>query len=269
MSASLKEAWLHPVGHTWPVSVARILMALVAWSEIAPTYRLFAATDGAKLWLALLFWVASPLMLLGVRSRWSTLATGLSILGGWVFLGELGTDDHFRRHHVYMLGVSTICLAFTPCGGALSWDRLQGRGGDRGDLWALSLLRLQVVALYLYGAWDKTYWAFPERMESYYLHLFHGAEYPGEGFAMAMVVAGYGAVLLEYVLAVGFLSRRATPWMVLLGIGFHFLIYWTLTVSTFTVLMYVLFIVLLDPDWLGIRLQRAAGVAPTGPTNRD
>lgn len=251
------ERWVRVEGSAWPVSLARVLFALCAWTELGATFRLFSSLDSTKLALSLLFWVASTLMLFGVRARLSTLVTGLTLVASWQLLGEHGGDDHFRRHHTYLLAVLITLLALTPCGGAMSWDRLRGRGADRGDLWALWLIRFQVSAIYLFGAWDKTFPGFPDRMEANYLHLFWGADHPGAWFTRAMFVAAWGAVLLEYALAVAVLSPRWMRWWILPAIAFHAIIYWTLTVSVFSALMFSVFVVLLDPDRVGGILERA------------
>lgn len=252
------DALLSWPGSTRAVSLLRICWALLIWSEFGETFRLFESVfPWYKLVLSLVVWVGSSAMLVGASSRLACAVTGAALLVCFLVLGEYGGDDHFRRHHVYTLSFIPILLALTPCGGSFSLDRLRlvrcaqqdntSAAPEQGDLWAVRLVQMQVVAMYLWAAYDKTFWGFHERMEMYASEIYFGAEHPGSWFALAMGIAGYGAVLLEYVLPFALLHPKTRLWALVSGVAFHALIYWTLSVATYTVVMFSLYLAFLDP----------------------
>lgn len=246
-------------GSTRQVSLLRIALVLLIWTELAARFRLVSSLGHEPLqWIALISWVLTPLMLLGVQSQLTTGLVGLLLLVTWQTVG-LGQQDHgFASHHYYMLGISTCWLALTPCGGSFSVDRWlavrQARAERRpappehGPLWALWLLRLQIVAMYLYAAWDKSDPYFGNHFEqAMRLHVLGGDFFP-QGVKPLMDVLAYGSVVLEYVLPFALLWRPTRNVALVVGILFHFAIYWTLSVSTFSATMTALYLVFLDPD---------------------
>jgi hypothetical protein len=244
-------------GSTRAVSLVRVLVALLIWSEFGDTFRLVSSFhDPAKLALGTTVWLGSFAMLAGWWSRAASLVTGVTLLTCWQVLGELGGDDHFRRHHVYTLAVTATLLSLTPCGGSFSLDRVRaGSPPEVGDLWAVTLIKLQVVAMYLWAAYDKSFPAFRYRMEHYTSDHYFGAEHPGPWFATAMMVAGYGSVVLEYALPFALWWPRSRPVALVAGVLFHAVLYWTLSVATYTCTMFTLYVLFVDPStvhrWLG------------------
>lgn len=257
-------------GSTRAVSVVRILWVLLVWAEFGSTFRLHESIGAPdKLVLAAVLWLGSIAMLVGAWSRLASAVTGGVLLGSWMWLGELGVDDHFRRHHVYTLAIVAALLAATPCGGSFSLDRLwevraaraSGRSppSEHGDLWATRLVQLQVAAMYLWAAYDKTSPVFGQRMEMYTSSYYFGAEHPGVWFSWAMAVAGYGSVVLEYVLPFALWFPRTRVAAVVAGVVFHAVIYWTLSVATYSCSMFVLYLLFLDPAAVHARIDELVG----------
>jgi hypothetical protein len=256
---SLLDRVLYAPGSTRAVSLVRIAWALLVWTEFGATFRLHSSIgDPLKLGLSFVVWTGSTAMLLGFRSRWAAGITGAALAASWIGLGEIGGDDHFRRHHVYTLVIVSLMLAATPCGGSFSLDRLRivrdarAAGApvppERGDLWATHLVQLQVAAMYLWAAWDKSSPAFHQRMEMYTSDFYFGAEHPGPWYAVVMGIAGYGAVALEYVLPFALWWPRTRTAALLAGVLFHAVVYWTLAVATYTCSMFVLYMLFVDPE---------------------
>jgi hypothetical protein len=245
-------------GSTRAVSLVRICWALLIWTEFGSTFRLFESVQSLpKLLLSLVVWVGSSAMLVGLSSRLACAITGAALLASFLVLGELGGDDHFRRHQVYTIAIGSALLALTPCGGSFSLDRWrqvqearrQGQPPppETDDLWAVQLLQLQVAAMYLWAAYDKSWWGFHERMEMYVSVLYFGTEHPGPWFTVAMAIAGYGAVLLEYMLPLALLLPRTRAAALTAAIAFHAVIYWTLSVASYTCVMFALLLLFVDP----------------------
>lgn len=246
-------------GSTRQVSLLRILLVLLIWTELGNRFRLVGSLGHEPLqWIALLCWVLTPLMLLGIKARLSTGLVGLVLLFAWQFQGLAQGDIHFTRHHVYTLAISSFWLAFTPCGGSFSWDRLRSvrraraEGtpvpAEHGKLWGLWLLRLQIAAMYLFAAWDKSDPWFAKHFEQAMRRHVLGGEFFSETSIAMLDVMANTSVALEYALPFTLLWRPTRNLSLVVGIGFHFLIYWWLSVATFSATMVALYLVFLDPD---------------------
>lgn len=256
---SALEGWLQRPGPTEAVSLVRLLLGLVVWCEVGERFRLEESLgpEPERVLLGALVWVGSTGMVLGARSAASSLLTGLTLAVCWQWLGLELEDDHFRRHHLYALAAACTLLSMTPCGGSLSLDRwlavrrARATGAplppQEGDLWAVPLLQLQVAAIYVFAAWDKSWPAFHHRMEHYASDLYFGAEHPGPWFTVVMAVAGYGSVALEYALPFGLWWAPTRRVALVVGLSFHAFVYWSMSVASFSVTMATLYLLFVDP----------------------
>ncbi len=104
--------------------------------------------------------------------------------------------------------------------------------------------------MYLWAAYDKSTPYFHERMEHYTSQYYYGSEHPGPWFTAAMVVCGYGAVALEYALPFTLWWPRTRAASFAVGIWFHLVLYWTMSVSTYTCTMLALYLAYVDPKAL-------------------
>ena len=102
--------------------------------------------------------------------------------------------------------------------------------------------------MYFWAAWDKSSLAFGERIEHVYTRLYFGTYEPGAWFSPLMHIGAYGAVLLEYLLPFVLWFSYGRRVFLPVAIAFHLVIYYTLTVGTYTVTMYVLFLLFLPPE---------------------
>lgn len=252
------------VGSTRAVSLVRLLLPLLVWTELGKMLRLVESLGVPwKVPLSFAVGASSLAMLLGWHARLASLATGASVLGCWWLLGEVGGDIDFVRHHVYALGIASVWLSLTPCGGSFSVDRaLATRRGqpteETGDLWATLLIRMQVVAIYLFAAYDKTDGVFGAHYEqTMRAHLFGSDRLP-QTLLDALHTVAYASVALEWLLPLALLWRPTRTVALIAGVGFHFLVYWTLSVGTFSSTMVVLYLAFVDPQvvhrWVGFAL---------------
>lgn len=162
----------------------------------------------------------------------------------------------FVHAHSYLLMSAVVVLALAPNGRSLSLDRWRrlGRGTalpELGPVWPLVLLRLQVALVYFWGAVDKTNVAFLsgsrlQQMAWYYFGSHEGMRVPL--LDEALVLGGIGTVVLEYALAFGLWFAPARRWLVPLGALFHFAIFASVPVGTFSVLTVFLYLAFPDPD---------------------
>jgi hypothetical protein len=189
---------------------------------------------------------------------------------------ELGREP-WTHHHTYVLAAGTFLCALTPCGRSYSLDRWLAlrraeRAGrpappERGNLWGLRLIALQLSLIYLYTAYDKTTAAFlgGERMEGILLYYYLGSDLPRwPGFHALMAAVSVATVLLEYALGVGLLFRRTRRRLVLPGLALHAAFYVLLPVRTYSATIFVLYLAYFDAGAVHAVIDRLSGYAGPG-----
>ncbi|WP_176480245.1 HTTM domain-containing protein [Mesorhizobium sp. WSM3859] len=161
--------------------------------------------------------------------------------------------------YTYLLAVAALLIALTPCDRSYSLDRYLAvtraeRTGvpppaERGNLWGLRLIVVQLSVLYFFAAFDKSNHAFLSgaRLEQIFLWFYAGSDYPS-GLAWLATLVSFGVVALEYCLAFGLPFRATRRDLVLPGLAFHAIIYVTLPVYTFSATMALLYLAYFDAD---------------------
>ncbi len=261
-------------GSTRAIGLFRLFWALILWArwadELLPFKRI-----GYEYWLmAALFFVSTTGMVIGYKSRFSSLVAGCVTLYMVFVAGHMDGVDSWTHHHTTFLAVCTFLLALTPCGDSFSLDRwLEVRRAEQqneawpqevGNLWATRLIALQLAAIYFWGAINKCRDAFldGDRLEQPIMYLYFGSDSPGEWLHWICVAAAWGTVLLEFALAFGLWFRRFRPPLLVMGLILHFMIYYLLPVTVFTVASIAVYLVFLDPKTVHAFVDRLVGVQP-------
>lgn len=252
-------------GSTRAAGLLRIGLALLIWSRFAQEMALFSANHHWKAILGALFFLVTACMLVGFHSRTSAFSSAL-------FVGILYFKFASVAHHKYLLFVAPLLLSLTPCGASYSLDRWLAVGKarqegsplpeERGDLWALRLIALQVSAVYFWGAFDKSsrFFLSGEPLQYLYLYLYSGSDYPAWPYFPALMQAlAVATVGLEYLLAFALWSGRYRRYFLPIGMAFHFLLYYTIPVYTFSLTMILLYLAFVDPDAVHEALERVHG----------
>ena len=243
-------------GSTRTAALMRIGLPLLIWSRLGSHFLIYKHHEPLRLLLVASYFLSTTAMLVGWRSRLSSAWTGLTMMAIYYWLGMASGVESYTHHHIYVLAIAPLLLAFTECGRSWSWDRWRAlRCGaappERGPTWGLVLITLQLSQIYLWGAVSKCSGAFlsGDRMEQIFMRLYVDSDYPDfPGFHELMVAGAVGAIVLEVVLAVGLFIRRTHRWLLPLGILFHAFMYVTLPVATFSASMWLLYLAALDPD---------------------
>lgn len=288
------SAWLSAAvsrsGSTRSAGLLRVALATLAMALYGGELQLFRTLDGVSLGLGLLTQVASVCMWLGLAARASTAATGLCLVAAHFHFGVGLGRGAFLQHQSWLLATTVLLLSLTPCGGSYSVDRAllvarAARRGhaapeERGDVWALRLVALQLSAVYLYGALQKTSAAFlgGSRLQQIFLELYWGSDRPqGRWFAAAAMGLALAVTGLEYALAVGLWTRRGRGPLLALGLAMHAGFHYLLPVGIFSALCAALYLAFLPPErvhgWLeavhgappGAGREAAAGAQETAP----
>ncbi len=242
-------------------ALIRIGLALLLWGRWAGEVALFRYPSVSGLLLSGAFFTTTTAMLFGLFSRAATAAAGVVAFTMYYYVGFGLGREPWTHHHVYLLAMATLLCALTPCGRSYSVDRWlavrrASRAGrppspERGNLWGLRLIALQLSMVYLWSAFDKTTPGFlgGDRLEMIVMWFYLGSDYPTwSGFPALMAVASVAAVALEYALGIGLLFSRTRKWLVIPGLLWHGIIFVTLSVATFSLTMWCLYLAYFDAD---------------------
>ncbi len=246
-------------GSTRSAGLLRIVLALIVWVRYASGMTPWHDPAPERVLLGAVFFVSSSMMLVGWWSRAATAVTALTTLAAYG-LGARGDEPNWYHHHTFLLTVALGLLAMAPCGRSFSVDRWRSGVPERGPLWALDLIGLQVAIVYAWGAAIKVDLAFlsGHDLDVIAAYLYTGALPVGLPSWVLSGAAG-GVVMLEAALAVGLWSAASRRWLLPAGIVLHATIYWLLPVSTFTVTMISLYLVFVDPEAVHAAVDRVVG----------
>lgn len=247
---------------TRSAALLRIGLAVLIFTRFADGMMLTRSLDRIGAALLVSFWVATGAMLIGYRAQLATAATALTLTASVAYLGKLQHQSAWAsHHHVYLLIVTTACVAFTPSGRSYSLDRWlairrslarsEPLPKERGRVGALYLCAIQLTAVYFWGAYNKTTFGFlsGDKLESQLLEQIFDSDPPIiPAWHALMSAASIGTVLLEYALAFGLWIPVARRWLIPIGIVFHAIIYMTLPVTIFSALSCLLYLTYLEPD---------------------
>lgn len=261
-------------------ALIRIGLAMLFWSRWAGELLLYMDQSPAGLFLAANFFVATALLFVGYHSRAAAVWTGFVGLAMYYHFGfQLGREP-WTHHHTYLLAVAALLVALTPCGRSYSLDRYLAviraeRAGlpppaERGNLWGLRLIVVQLSVLYFFAAFDKSNHAFLSgaRIEAIFLWYYAGSDYPA-GLAWPATIVSFGVVALEYCLAFGLPFRATRRYLVLPGLAFHAIIYLTLPVYTFSATMALLYLAYFDADAVDKVIARLQGAGSAGTAGEE
>lgn len=255
-------------------ALIRIGLAMLFWARWAGELLLYMDQSPAGLFLAGNFFVATTLLFVGYHSRAAAVWTGAVGMAMYHYFGfQLGREP-WTHHHTYLLAVAALLIALTPCDRSYSLDRYLAviRGertgvpppAERGNLWGLRLIVVQLSVLYFFAAFDKSNHAFLSgaRLEQIFLWFYAGSDYPA-GLAWPATIVSVAVVALEYCLAFGLPFRATRRYLVLPGLAFHAIIYLTLPVYTFSATMALLYLAYFDADAVDKLLARLQGTGST------
>lgn len=253
-------------------ALIRIGLALILWVRYGRVLLLFRDLTPLSVGRGVAFFVLTTLMLVGLRSRLSSALTAALLWLFYYYWGQHLGREGWTHHHTYLLAIGVTLVALTPCDKSYSIDRWlairraertgQDPPEERGNVWGLRLIVLQLSAIYLFAAWDKSTWAFlsGERMESYLAWYYLGFEYPTRTWLPALcMIISVGTVALEYALAVGLPFEHSRRWLVIPGLLLHAAFYVFLPVSTYSVTVFVLYLAYFDPDAVHRVIDRLHG----------
>lgn len=247
-------AWIDADGSTRPAALMRIGLALILMVRFADQMMFRRHVDLLGAAIITVFWLGSLAMLLGMFSQVSSLVLAAVLTYASERYGA--AEPMWHHHHVRLLITSVACIGLSPCGRSYSLDRwralLRGTAGpERGPLWAVKLVAIQLSAVYFWGAIQKCTgaWMSGDRFEAQLLLFIFDSDPPAiPGWHLMVQLFAIGTVVLELALAVGLWWPRAQRWLIPAGIGFHLIIYVTLPVTVFSVLSCLLYLAYLDAD---------------------
>lgn len=288
--------WFAPQS-TSTLAVLRIAFALVllAWAiALAPDLRSFFGRDGllprqpdyggagqTGSWSLL---GSAPSDAVIVAFYAVTLAAVVCLLVGFhtrlaaviVFCGIVS----FTRRNPFVLNsgdlllrVLAFYLVLAPAGAALSVDRWRKARRGQGEfwefperaVWPVRLIQVQLSVVYLATLWAKaggTTWREGTAV-SYALRIGFLNRLPLPDLLSRSLLTSnllsYGTLAAELTLGILVWTRRARPWVLLLGVGFHLAIDYALRVGFFSYAMLVLYIAFIPPETMEAWLRKVRG----------
>jgi hypothetical protein len=155
------ERLLAVQGSTRPAALLRIAAPLLVWSGWGTDLILCRDLSWVGFLICASFWISTSAMVVGYRSRLASGWAGMTSLAIVYVFGSLHRREAFAHHHTTLLAFVMAFAAFTPCGGSYSVDRVlavrraEARGepipAERGSLWGMSLVALQLSAVYFHA----------------------------------------------------------------------------------------------------------------------
>lgn len=253
-------AWIGETGSSRGAALLRIGVALLIWARFADLLALYHDRDWAWGALGASVYLSSLCLLVGFKSRFAAAWAGLSIAAVVIWLGVVQKNYGLVHHHISLLMIITLLLAFTPCGNSFSVDRWRNPDlPESGPLWGVKLMALQASAVWFWGGIDKLHggWLSGERMQAIWMYYYTGSDFPTTpGFVLASQAVAISTVIIEIGLAIGMWFPRWHRLLIPLTVAFHGVIYFTVPVATFTATMFVLLIAYLPADRVHAGIDR-------------
>lgn len=238
--------WLGEEGSSRGAALLRIGTALLIWARFADDLALYHDRDWTWAALGGSIYLSSFCLLIGFKSRFAAAWAGLSIAAVVIWLGVIQKHYSLVHHHISLLMILTLLLAFTPCGRSLSYDRWRDpERPESGPLWGVKLIALQASAVWFWGAVDKLHggWLSGERLQAIWMYYYTGSDFPQTtGFVLLSQISAVSTVVIEFALAVGLWWPRWHRLLIPVALVFHAVTYFTVPVATFTATMFVLLI---------------------------
>jgi hypothetical protein len=261
--AMLRRSWrwaVHTEGSTRAAALIRIGLVANLWARWGQELLLYKDLSATGIALSAGFFLTTTLMFMGLFTRVATVGAAVVAMTMYHVVGvELGREP-WTHHHTYLLAFATFLCALTPCGRSFSIDRFLAlrkarRVGipappERGNLWGVRLMALQLSVIYLFTAYDKTSIGFlsGDRLEHIGMWMYSGSIWPRDPILHRFTtLVACMTVVLEYALA--FMIFRPVRRLLLVpGLVMHGLFYVLLPVATYTATVWVLYLAYLDPD---------------------
>ncbi len=234
---------------TRSVGLIRIGLVLLIWARWAGELILCRDIRLSAILLNSAFFLLTGLMCVGLWTRVSSMGTAIIISVMFAMY------ESWKHHHTFLLVMSTLFIALTPCGLSYSLDRWLAlrralKSGlppppEIGNLWGLRLIAIQLSMVYFWTAYDKLNWGFLSgaRMELLVYNYYAGFDYATlPGFSALCFIVAITTVILEFLLAFGLYIPKFRKYLMLAGIVLHVLFYVLLPIRTFTLTMILLYL---------------------------
>lgn len=252
-------------GSTRAIALIRVGLVFTMWTRFGELVRPFDSLLPERLVLSAAFFLITTLLLVGRWTRVVAPLNALLLLAIYYGFGHglfgFGAHEPWTHHHIYAMVMQGVLLAMTPCGRSLSWDRWAAlaraeRAGEPapdevGPLWATRLMCWQVVTMYLWTAYDKSYLGFlqGDRLGMAAAELYFSGDLPdGVWFALLLAVLGTSTVVIEWLLPVALLFPRTHRVSVPVGLAMHAAFHLLLPVATFTGTMWLYYLAIVRPQ---------------------
>ena len=234
---------------TRSVGLIRIGLALLIWSRWGGELIFCRDIRLSAILYSSAFFILTGLMCIGLWARAASIGTAILL-----FI-PFAMHRLWVHHHTFLLMISTLFIALTPCDRSYSlarWLALRRalKSGlppppEVGNLWGLRLIAIQLSMVYFWTACEKLYWGFLSgaRLEHLVYNYYAGYDYASvPGFSALCCIAAITTVTLEFLLSFGLYFPKLRKYLMPAGIVLHILFYVLLPIRTFTLTMILLYL---------------------------
>lgn len=248
------------------VGILALLTALTLWPDVRPFYgATWIGTTAARVIVATLF-CASWLLILGLRSRLSSVVVllclvALATVNPFVF----NSGDDLLRY-------LALFVTLGSSGAALSVDCRRREGSawrfPLRPVWPVRLVQIQVTLMYVAAVWHKfqgSTWPNGTAV-SYPLRIPDMVRFTVPGW-LSHTMAGahlltWGTLAIEAAIPVLVWNRRTRPWVLGLGVALHLGIDLTLRAGLFSWVVLVAYLAFVPPATMERLLERIRARLP-------
>lgn len=244
----------------WTLSLLPDLIDLFGTRGVMPTQHVEQFQWGLFGW-----WPSDQALVIG----WALLlVSAVALAAGWytrvaaIVVFVLVVSFQHRNPQVFNSGdnlirIEALFIAISPCGAALSLDRLRSVGrfwtAEIRPHWPLRLMQVQLSLIYLSTVLIKLRgdtWQ-EGTATSYALRLHDMAIMPVPQAISTnpplMNIATWGTLAVELALGILVWNHRLRPWVLAAGVALHLSIMATLSVGFFSPAMFVLYLAFVPP----------------------
>lgn len=266
----------------WTLSLLPDLTDLFGTHGVMPTQNVETFQWGLFGW-----WPSDQALVVG----WAVLlVSGAALTAGWysraaaIIVFVLVVSFQHRSPFVFNSGdnlirVEALMLAISPCGAALSLDRLRSVGkfwsAEIRPHWPLRLMQVQLSLIYLSTVMVKLRgdtWQ-EGTATSYALRLSDMTILPIPRSISTnpplMNVATWGTLAVELGIGILVWNQRLRPWVLAAGVALHLSIMVTLSVGFFSPAMFVLYLAFVPPHVAQQPLQQIRNILRLSPSSQE
>lgn len=258
------ETRLAATGSTRPLALFRICLGALLYMRFGQELSIHAVNSVPEMLFAGAFFAASAMVFVGLFTR-PALFVATALLAAMYYGKFFGWyQPGWGHHHHYVLMICCFLTGLGNSGRSFSIDRALALDSgsapqERAHTWPQTLIVLQLCAIYLWTAIDKTN---PGYLSGEWLQRImewvasgHPA-YPIATSKWFTLPGSWIVLAIEYALPIAIMARWRLKFVIPIGLALHAAFYVLLPVFTYSATMMAIYLLVVDPDWLDAQMDK-------------